>query len=618
MINGFIPVTLCKMITFKDLGLQSEILSAIESMGFVSPSPVQEKAIPQILSSDQDVIALAQTGTGKTAAFGLPLLNRLDMSKKTVQAIILCPTRELCLQITKEIENFASNLKGVRIQSVYGGADIVKQMKGLRDNPQIVVGTPGRTMDLIKRSALKIHDISWTVLDEADEMLNMGFRDAIDDILETTPKEKQTLLFSATMPKEVRRIASEYMNQPVEIAVSKVNMASKNVEHQYFMVRSHDRYLALKRIADYYPSIYGIVFCKTRRETKDVADKLMQDGYNADALHGDLSQSQRDHVMDKFRSKNIQILVATDVAARGIDVNELTHVINYSLPDDPEVYVHRSGRTGRAGNQGISIIIAHSREGRKVKDVEKFISSPIELKQVPTGEEICERRMFNLIEKIENTEVDNVQIDPYMDAVYSKLEGLDRDELIKRFVSAEFNAFLEYYKNSSDINASSDNRGDRGERKERGRRSNKNFTRFFINLGEKHRVKAPNLIGMVNEFTRNRNIEIGKIEVLRNFSFFEVEEEFANIILESFNGKDRDGHEIDVQISKPEPGRQRDNDRGGRRDNRGGGDRKRNDFRGGDRRDGNRGRGGDRKSFGGNGGSGRRERNDRNDRGGRR
>lgn len=552
-----------KMITFKDLGLRPELLSAVETMGFVSPSPIQEKAIPQILSSDQDVIALAQTGTGKTAAFGLPILDRLDMSKRNVQAIILCPTRELCLQITKEMESFASNLKGVRIQAVYGGADIVKQIKGLKDHPQIVVGTPGRTMDLINRSALKIHDITWTVLDEADEMLNMGFRDSIDEILESTPQEKQTLLFSATMPKEVRRIASQYMQKPVEIAVSKVNMASRNVEHQYFMVRSSDRYLALKRIADYHPSIYGIVFCKTRRETKEVADKLMQDGYNADALHGDLSQSQRDHVMEKFRNNNIQLLVATDVAARGIDVNELTHVINYSLPDDPEVYVHRSGRTGRAGNKGISIIIAHSREGRKIKDVEKFISSPIELKHVPSGEDICERRMFNLIEKIENTVVNEEQIEPYMETVYDKLQGLDRDEIIKRFVSTEFNEFLNYYKNSQDINVKSDSRG---VGRERGRRSNKSFTRFYINLGEKHRVKAPNLIGMINEFTRNRNIEIGKIEILRNFSFFEVDEEHTDTILTAFDGQDRDGYEIDVQISKPEPSRFRDNDRSGRRD----------------------------------------------------
>ena len=558
------------MITFKELGLQEEILTAIEKMGFVTPSPIQEKAIPQILSSDQDVIALAQTGTGKTAAFGLPILNNLSTDSKSVQAIILCPTRELCLQIAKEIESFSADMRGVRVQAVYGGADIVKQIRGLKDNPQIVVGTPGRTMDLIKRNALKINDITWTVLDEADEMLNMGFRDEIDSILETTPEEKQTLLFSATMPSEVRRIASEYMHEPVEIAVSKVNTASKNIEHHVYLVRSSDRYLALKRLADYYPNIYGIVFCRTRREAKDVADKLMQDGYNADALHGDLSQSQRDHVMDKFRNQNIQILVATDVAARGIDVNELTHVINFNLPDDPEVYVHRSGRTGRAGNKGISIIISGGREARKIRDLEKLIASKIEPKNVPTGEEICEKRLVSLIEKIENIEVDEELIAPYMDTVNEKLANLDRDTLLKRFLTVEFNSFLEYYKNTSDIKAEGD-RGDRADRTSN-RRGGRDFSRFFINIGQKHNLRVPNLIGLINEQTRNRNIEIGKIEILRNFSFFEVDTQFESLVLESFKDAQRDGVDLDVQISKPEPRR-------GDGERRGGGDR-----RGGDRR----------------------------------
>jgi len=558
------------MITFKELGLQEDILTAIEKMGFVTPSPIQEKAIPQILSSDQDVIALAQTGTGKTAAFGLPILNNLSTDSKSVQAIILCPTRELCLQIAKEIESFSADMRGVRVQAVYGGADIVKQIRGLKDNPQIVVGTPGRTMDLIKRNALKINDITWTVLDEADEMLNMGFRDEIDSILETTPEEKQTLLFSATMPSEVRRIASEYMHEPVEIAVSKVNTASKNIEHHVYLVRSSDRYLALKRLADYYPNIYGIVFCRTRREAKDVADKLMQDGYNADALHGDLSQSQRDHVMDKFRNQNIQILVATDVAARGIDVNELTHVINFNLPDDPEVYVHRSGRTGRAGNKGISIIISGGREARKIRDLEKLIASKIEPKNVPTGEEICEKRLVSLIEKIENIEVDEELIAPYMDTVNEKLANLDRDTLLKRFLTVEFNSFLEYYKNTSDIKAEGD-RGDRADRTSN-RRGGRDFSRFFINIGQKHNLRVPNLIGLINEQTRNRNIEIGKIEILRNFSFFEVDTQFESLVLESFKDAQRDGVDLDVQISKPEPRR-------GDGERRGGGDR-----RGGDRR----------------------------------
>ncbi len=605
------------MITFKELGLQEEILTAIEKMGFVTPSPIQEKAIPQILSSDQDVIALAQTGTGKTAAFGLPILNNLSTDSRSVQAIILCPTRELCLQIAKELESFAADTRGVRVQAVYGGADIVKQIRGLKDNPQIVVGTPGRTMDLIKRGALKINDITWTVLDEADEMLNMGFRDEIDSILETTPEEKQTLLFSATMPSEVRRIASEYMHNPVEIAVSKVNTASKNIEHHVYLVRSSDRYLALKRLADYYPNIYGIVFCRTRREAKDVADKLMQDGYNADALHGDLSQSQRDHVMDKFRNQNIQILVATDVAARGIDVNELTHVINFNLPDDPEVYVHRSGRTGRAGNKGISIIISGGREARKVRDLEKLIASKIEPKNVPTGAEICEKRLISLIEKIENIEVDEELIAPYMDTVNEKLADIDRDTLLKRFMTVEFNSFLEYYKNTKDITPEGD-RGDRGDRNDRtsNRRGGRDFSRFFINIGQKHNLRVPNLIGLINEQTRNRNIEIGKIEILRNFSFFEVDTQFESLVLESFKDAQRDGVDLDVQISKPEPGRGGDRrgggDRGGRGyNNRREGDRERSggyrggdrDNRGGDRggyRGGDRDRGGDRGGFRGN------------------
>ena len=608
------------MITFKELGLQEEILTAIEKMGFVNPSPIQEKAIPQILSSDQDVIALAQTGTGKTAAFGLPVLNQLDSNSKSVQAIILCPTRELCLQIAKELESFSADMRGVRVQAVYGGADIVKQIRGLKDNPQIVVGTPGRTMDLIKRGALKINDITWTVLDEADEMLNMGFRDEIDSILETTPEEKQTLLFSATMPSEVRRIASEYMHNPVEIAVSKVNTASKNIEHHVYLVRSSDRYLALKRLADYYPNIYGIVFCRTRREAKDVADKLMQDGYNADALHGDLSQSQRDHVMEKFRNQNIQILVATDVAARGMDVNELTHVINFNLPDDPEVYVHRSGRTGRAGNKGISIIISGGREARKIRDLEKLIASKIEPKNVPTGAEICEKRLISLIDKIENIEVDEELIEPYMETVNEKLANLDRDDLLKRFMTVEFNSFLEYYKNTKDISSEGD-RGDRGDRSSN-RRGGRDFSRFFINIGQKHNLRVPNLIGLINEQTRNRNIEIGKIEILRNFSFFEVDTQFESLVLESFKDAQRDGVDLDVQISKPEPrrgdgerrgGDRRRNDRGGDSRGRGFNSRRDNDReRSGGYRGGDRDRGGDRGGFRG----GDRDRDSRDSRGG--
>lgn len=548
------------MITFHELGLNPLILKAVDELGFVNPTPIQQQAIPQILESEQDLIALAQTGTGKTAAFGLPILEKLDADSRTVQAIILCPTRELCLQITKDLENFSKFLGNVAIQPVYGGADALKQINGLKKNPQIVVGTPGRTLDLIKRGALKINHINWLVLDEADEMLNMGFREDIDSILETTPEDKQVLLFSATMMKEVRRIASEYMHKPEEISIGKTNEASNDVEHHYYMVRANDRYLALKRLADINPNIYGIVFCRTRRETKEVADALIEDGYNADALHGDLSQAQRDTVMDKFRRKQLQILVATDVAARGIDVNELTHVINYNLPDDPEVYVHRSGRTGRAGNKGVSIVIAHSREGRKIKELEKLIGKKIEAKQVPTGKEIVEKRLFATIDKIGQIDVDYAQIEPYMETISQKLEWMDRAELLKRFVSLEFTTFLEYYKHAKDLNVSESGRDERGGKIRGG--NVHGMTRFHINIGQKQQIKVPNLIGLINEKTRKRDIEIGKIEILRNFSFFEADSAHEQLILDSFKG---DG-EVEVQISIPEKKERGErNDRGNER-----------------------------------------------------
>lgn len=540
------------MITFKEMGLHDALVKAVSDLGFENPTPVQEEAIPHIINSEEDLIALAQTGTGKTAAFGLPILDKLSHESRTVQSIILCPTRELCLQIVKDMEAYSKYLPGVKIQAVYGGADVKKQIDGLRKNPQVVVGTPGRTLDLIKRGVLKINHINWLVLDEADEMLNMGFREDIDSILEGTPAEKQTLLFSATMPSEVRRIASEYMNKPVEISTGKNNEAATNVEHQYYMVRASDRYLALKRIADINPDIYGIVFCRTRRETKEVADSLIQDGYNADALHGDLSQAQRDMVMDKFRRGQLQLLVATDVAARGIDINELTHVINYNLPDDSEVYVHRSGRTGRAGNKGISIVIAHSREGRRIKELERLIHKKIEQKSVPGGKEIVEKRLFASIDKIEKIDVNEEQIAPFMETISKKLETMDRDELLKRIVAMEFNTYLEYYKGAKDLNVSESGgrdrdrvRGDRGERDNR-RGSRTGFTRFFIAMGQKQKLKAPNLIGLINDTTDSNNIKIGEIEILRNFSFFEADSDYEQVILKAF----ADG-EVDVQVSNP-------------------------------------------------------------------
>ncbi len=555
------------MTTFKDKGLSPEILQAIGEMGFETPTPIQEKTIPAILENGKDLIALAQTGTGKTAAFGLPILQQVDVKTRNVQSLILCPTRELCLQIAKDLINFTKYQKGLKVLAVYGGTPIVGQLNDLKKGVHIVVGTPGRTLDLIKRKALKVNDIQWLVLDEADEMLQMGFKDELDAILETTPSEKQTLLFSATMPTGVRKIAQNYMTNPDEISVGKKNQGADNVNHAYYMVKAPDRYKVLKRLADIHPNIYGIVFCRTRRETKDVADKLMQDGYNADALHGDLSQAQRDFVMQRFRTNALQILVATDVAARGLDVNNLTHVINYNLPDDPEIYIHRSGRTGRAGKSGTSITIVHSRENRRIKELEKISGKKFEHRQVPSGREICETRLFNLVDKVENVTVDEKQIESFLSTITEKLESLNREELIKRFVSVEFNRFLEYYRNAPDLNAGSSNsrddrseRGERGERGERSRTPRGDFSRFHMNLGSKQNMSAASIIGFINDVTKSSHLEIGKIDILRKFSFFEVTKDNEKLILDSFKDIKRDDVDVEVQLSAPNPAERR-NDR---------------------------------------------------------
>lgn len=408
---------------FDNETLSPEILKAINELGFKNPTPIQEKTIPAILDNPTDLIALAQTGTGKTAGFGLPIIQLINDYKKTNQALILCPTRELCLQISKDLTEFSKYKKNVKITAVYGGTSIVPQLKDLKKGTHIVVGTPGRTLDLIKRKALNVSNIQWLVLDEADEMLQMGFKDELDAILASTPSSKQTLLFSATMPNDVRKIAQNYMHKPAEIAVGEKNKGADLVKHIYYMVKAADKYLALKRIADINPNIYGIVFCRTRRETKEIADKLIQDGYNADALHGDLSQSQRDFVMQRFRMGALQLLVATDVAARGLDVNNLTHVINYNLPDETEIYIHRSGRTGRAGKSGISIAIAHSKEMRKIRDIEKLVGKKFEYKKIPSGHEICEKRLFNLVDKVEQVVVDESQIESFLPVILKNYRG---------------------------------------------------------------------------------------------------------------------------------------------------------------------------------------------------
>ncbi|MFW9598586.1 MAG: DEAD/DEAH box helicase, partial [Paludibacter sp.] len=434
--------------TFKELNLKAEILSAIEELGYEFPMPVQEKTIPFMLEQTADLVALAQTGTGKTAGFGLPVLHLIDPTQKKIQALVLAPTRELCIQISNDLKNYSKNLRGLRVVAVYGGEDIRIQLKQLDQTPQIVVATPGRLIDLIERGKIELGAVDYLVLDEADEMLNMGFKEDIETILEKTPSTRRTMLFSATMPKEIAMIAKRYMKAHEEITIGSKNAGSENVEHIYYVSQAKQRYLVLKRIVDLNPDIYGIVFCRTRQETKEVADHLMHDGYSADALHGDLSQAQRDTVMQKFRIRNIQLLVATDVAARGLDVSDLTHVINYNLPDDVEVYTHRSGRTGRANKKGVSVSIIHSKEKFKIKDIERMLKKNFELQQIPNGLEVCKKQLFYMIDKMQNVDVNEEQIAPYIPQIMQQLEELPKEEIIKRFVSLEFNRFLDYYKDA--------------------------------------------------------------------------------------------------------------------------------------------------------------------------
>ncbi len=570
------------MTTFKSLGLSDDILQSIEKLGFETPTPIQEKTIPVLLENENDLIGLAQTGTGKTAAFGLPIIQQVIAESKETQALILSPTRELCLQIAKDLKTYATNSEHINITAVYGGASAETQIAELRRGAQIVVGTPGRTLDLINRKKLIVKNIRFLVLDEADEMLSMGFKDELDGILETTPKTRQTLLFSATMPQDIIRISKTYMENPIEISVGKRNEGAANIDHIYYEVHARDRYEVLKRVADMNPKIYGIVFCRTRHETKEVADKLMQDGYNADALHGDLSQAQRDHVMNRFRSGHLQLLVATDVAARGLDVNDLSHIINYNLPDEDEVYIHRSGRTGRAGKSGISLSILHMREKHKLRAIEKKIGKQFEKKQIPTGKEICEKQLFNQIDKVEMVEVNEDQINPFLEVIYKKLSWLDREELIKRFVSVEFNRFLDYYKNAHDLNLAAksetrhrddfksrrDNRdrNDRGDRPQRRRDNSDDFSgkrernfdidysRFFINKGSKDNLNPASLIGLINKYARERNVEIGKIEIMKSFSFFEVDRKSERTVIDSFQGAEFDKSPVMLEVANPKSG----------------------------------------------------------------
>ena len=539
------------MKTFKETGLNKNLLEAISKLGFESPTPIQEKTIPILMESTKDIIATAETGTGKTAAFGLPILNMVDTSENITQSLILCPTRELCIQIALDLTQYAKYISNINIVSVYGGASIETQIKALKKGAHIVIGTPGRTKDLIKRKKLKVQSVDRVVLDEADEMLTMGFKEDLEMILGQTPKQKQTLLFSATMSKKVILITNKYMTNPVEVSVAPMNLGAQNVEHLYYMVHIKDRYEAIKRVADSNPNIYGIVFCRTRRETKEVANKLMQDNYNADTLHGELTQAQRDEVMGRFRKRNIQLLVATDVAARGLDVNDLTHVINYNLPDEPEVYIHRSGRTGRAGKKGISIAIIHTREMGRIREIERKGSISFNKQTIPNGLEICKTRLLTLIDKVKNVDVNEDQISPFLPEIYEKLEYLDRENLVKHFVSAEFNRYLSYYKNSRDINVSDHRKEGRNKKVRQDvsqKRKDNSFNGFLLNIGFRDQLKPARLIGLVNDCIGSKKAIIGSIKIMKNQSIIEIEDRWSAQFQKGVKGKSFEGQKIKVQL----------------------------------------------------------------------
>ena len=521
---------------FSTLGIRHDIVNAITELGFENPTPIQEQAIPVLLSGSNDFVGLAQTGTGKTAAFGLPLLELLDFSQNYPQALILCPTRELCLQITNDLKNYAKNVPDVHVVAVYGGAAISDQLRQIKRGVQIVVATPGRMLDIINRKAVDFTKVKYVVLDEADEMLNMGFQEDIDQILFTTPEDKKTWLFSATMPGEVRRIAKKYMTDPFELTMGTKNTGNVNIEHEYYVVKARDKYAAFKRIVDFNPEIFGIVFCRTKIETQEIAEALMKDGYNADSLHGDLSQQQRDRVMKRYRDRSLQLLIATDVAARGIDVNDVTHVINYSLPDEIENYTHRSGRTARAGKTGISIAIINSKESGKIRQIERVIGKQFTKAEIPSGFDVCEKQLFGLVHKVHNVAVSEDQIEQYLPRIMEEFKDLDKEEIIKRFASLEFNRFLDYYKNAPDLNASAEDSG-RGERGDKfGRTGFKSdFTRLFINLGSVDDFSRGDMLGFICNQAKISGKTIGKIDLKGVYTFFEVENEFADKVQQEFS-----------------------------------------------------------------------------------
>lgn len=560
------------MKTFEELGVSPEIRKAIEEMGYESPMPVQEEVIPYLLGNGNDVVALAQTGTGKTAAFGLPLIQKIDVKQRVPQALILCPTRELCLQIAGDLTDYSKYITDLKILPVYGGSSIESQIRSLKQGVHIIVATPGRLIDLMERKVAHLETIKDVVMDEADEMLNMGFTDSINAILEKVPQDRNTLMFSATMSPDIARIAKTYLHDAKEITIGTKNEGSKNVNHIAYIVHAKDKYAALKRVVDFYPQIYGIIFCRTRKETQEIADKLIQDGYNADSLHGELSQAQRDLVMQKFRQRHLQLLVATDVAARGLDVNDLTHVINYGLPDDTESYTHRSGRTGRAGKTGISIAIVNLREKGRMREIERIINKKFTIGSLPSGKEICEQQLIKVIDEIEKVKVNEEEIESFLPGIYRKLEWLSKEDLVKRVVSMEFNRFLEYYKNAPEIEepkAGGDRRGDSKDRKSRGsdrqktaRKAEEGYERLFLNMGKTDGFYANQIIELINRNLKKERIQIGRIDLMQNFSFFEVAEEQAPMVIKALNKASVNGRKVSVEVAGENNGK---SDKGGRK-----------------------------------------------------
>ncbi|SHM71426.1 ATP-dependent RNA helicase DeaD [Chitinophaga jiangningensis] len=555
------------MTTFESLGLKESILKGITDLGFVAPTPIQEKAIPVLLSGDRDFVGLAQTGTGKTAAFGLPLLQQIDVNLHKPQGLVLCPTRELCLQITNDLKNFSKHLGDVSIVAVYGGSSIVQQLRELKRGVHIVVATPGRLLDIIDRGAINFDNVRYAVLDEADEMLNMGFQEDINSILSNTPEEKTTWLFSATMPQEVRRIAQKYMEDPFELTVGNKNSGNANIEHEYYVVRPREKYAALKRLVDYNPDIFGIVFTRTKIESQEIAESLIKDGYNADALHGDLTQQQRDKVMKRFRERALQVLVATDVAARGIDVDNVTHVINYELPDDVENYTHRSGRTARAGKSGTSIAIISSRDIGKIRQIERVIGKKFTKGDVPDGFAVCEKQLFGLVHRVHNVTVNEEQIEPYLERINEEFANMSKEELIKRFASLEFNQFLEYYQDAADLNVKEEKRSFEDRRRE-----NSKFTRLFINLGSVDDFNRGDMLRYLCDNTGLRGNKIGRIDLKGVYSFFEVENDAVEKVTQSFKKVEYNGRSVRIEMSQ-DGDKRRGGGGGGRRED--GGPRKR-------------------------------------------